>query len=223
MSGAPGAGPRTVVLVSGGGSNLQAIIDATRSGQLPITLAGVISDRPGVGALARAARAGIPASIVDYAAARSRADFDAALASSLAGLAPDLVVLAGFMRILDPGLVEAWTGRMLNVHPSLLPRHPGLHTYRRVLAAGDPEHGATVHFVIPALDAGPAIIQYRIRVWPEDTEATLRARTQRGEHRIYPQAIAWFAAGRLALRDGAASLDGRVLAEPVVVDEALCG
>jgi phosphoribosylglycinamide formyltransferase-1 len=221
MSGAPGAPPRTVVLVSGSGSNLQAIIDARLAGQLPVALAGVISDRPGAGALARAARAGIPGHVVDCQAL-GRPAFDAALADVVDGLAPDLVVLAGFMRILDAGLVTRYAGRMLNVHPSLLPRHPGLHTYRRALEAGDREHGATVHFVIPALDAGPAILQYRVRIWPGDTEATLRARVQRGEHRIYPQAIAWFAAGRLALRDGSAWLDGRALEGPVVVDEAVC-
>jgi phosphoribosylglycinamide formyltransferase-1 len=221
MSGAPGAPPRTVVLVSGSGSNLQAIIDARLGGQLPVALAGVISDRPGAGALERAARAGIAGHVVDCQAL-GRPAFDAALAGLLDDLAPDLVVLAGFMRILEAGLVTRYAGRMLNVHPSLLPRHPGLHTYRRALESGDREHGATVHFVIPALDAGPAIIQYRIRIWPGDTEATLRARVQRGEHRIYPQAIAWFAAGRLALRDGSAWLDGRALAAPVVVDEAVC-
>jgi phosphoribosylglycinamide formyltransferase-1 len=209
------------VLVSGDGSNLQAIIDARLAGQLPVTLAGVISDRPGAGALERAGRAGIPGHVVDCAAL-GRTAFDTGLATLLDGLAPDLVVLAGFMRILDGALVNRYAGRMLNVHPSLLPRHPGLHTHRRALDAGDREHGATVHFVTPALDAGPAIIQYRIRIWPGDTEATLRARVQRGEHRIYPQAIAWFADDRLALRDGSAWLDGRPLDAPVVVDEAVC-
>jgi phosphoribosylglycinamide formyltransferase-1 len=222
MAGGIGAGPRTVVLLSGNGSNLQALVDAVLAGRVGVRLAGVVSDRPGAGGLARAAAAGIPAAVVDYAAAGSRAAFATALAGELAGLAPELLVLAGFMRVLPPDFVDAWTGRMLNVHPSLLPAYPGLHTHRRALADGAREHGATVHFVIPALDAGPAIIQYRVRIAPDDTEDTLRARVQRGEHRIYPQALAWLAAGRLALRDGAAWLDGRRLVEPVVVDEAVC-
>jgi len=210
---------RAVVLVSGNGSNLQAIIDHARSGSFGIRVAGVISDRPGAHALERAARAGIPALIVDYGAATSRSGFNARLESTLAALRPDLVVLAGFMRILDDHLVEQYRGRMLNVHPSLLPRYPGLHTYRRAIAAGDREHGATVHFVIPELDAGPGIIQYRLPIFPHDTESTLRERVRAGEHVIYPRALAWLAAGRAALKDGAAWLDGVRLAEPVIVDE----
>lgn len=211
------AGPRAVVLVSGDGSNLQAIIDQARRGALGITLAGVVSDRPGVRALERAAAAGIPAQVVDHVA--DRPAFPGRLAAALAGLQPDLVILAGFMRILPSELVDQYRGRMLNVHPSLLPKYPGLHTYRRALEAGDREHGSTVHFVIPALDAGPGILQYRVPVRPGDTEASLRERVRAGEHLIYPRAIAWLAAGRVSLRDGAAWLDGERLAEPVVVDE----
>ncbi|MEO8445346.1 MAG: phosphoribosylglycinamide formyltransferase [Gammaproteobacteria bacterium] len=211
--------PRTVVLVSGDGSNLQAIIDQVRSGALEIVLAGVVSDRPGVRALERATRASVPSLTVDFAAAGGREAFDAALAGILHDLRPDLVVLAGFMRILNKDLVEQYRGRMLNVHPSLLPRYPGLHTYRRALAAGDREHGTTVHFVIPELDAGPAILQYRVRINPGDTEDSLRARVRRGEHLIYPRAIAWLAAGRATLRDSAAWLDGERLNQPVVLDE----
>lgn len=212
------SGPRTVVLVSGDGSNLQAIIDQTRRGALDLTLAGVVSDRPGVRALERAAAAGIPAQVVDWAS--DRPAFLGRLAAALAALAPDLVILAGFMRILPAELVLEYQGRMLNVHPSLLPRYPGLHTYRRALEAGDREHGSTVHFVIPALDAGPGILQYRVPILPGDTEASLRERVRAGEHLIYPRAIAWLAAGRVALRDGTAWLDGAPLAAPVVVDEA---
>jgi phosphoribosylglycinamide formyltransferase-1 len=222
MAGGIGAGPRTVVLVSGHGSNLQALVDAVLAGRVGVRLAGVVSDRPGAGGLARATAAGIPASVVDYATAGSREAFATALADRLATLAPDVLVLAGFMRVLPATFVAAWAGRMLNVHPSLLPAYPGLHTHRRALADGAREHGATVHFVTPDLDAGPAVIQYRVHVAPDDTEATLRARVQRGEHRIYPQALAWLAAGRVALRDGAAWLDDRRLEAPVVVDEAVC-
>jgi len=209
--------PRAVVLVSGDGSNLQAIIDQARRGALGLNLAGVLSDRPGIRALERAAAAGIPAQVVDHAA--DRPAFPGRLAATLAGLKPDLVILAGFMRILPSDLVDQYRGRMLNVHPSLLPKYPGLHTYRRALEAGDREHGSTVHFVIPALDAGPGILQYRVPVRPGDTEASLRERVRAGEHLIYPRAIAWLAAGRVALRDGATWLDGERLAEPVVVDE----
>jgi phosphoribosylglycinamide formyltransferase-1 len=212
-------GPRTVILVSGDGSNLQAILDQVRSGGLAINIVGVLSDRPGVRALERARAAGVLAETIDFAAAGSRAAFSAQLSTTLAGLRPDLVILAGFMRILDDGLVEQYRGRMLNVHPSLLPKYPGLHTYRRALAAGDPVQGATVHFVVPELDAGPGIVQYRVPVRARDTEGSLRDRVRRGEHLIYPRAIAWLAAGRAALRDGAVWLDGERLTDPVVVDE----
>ena len=210
---------RTVVLVSGSGSNLQAIIDHARSGSLGIQLNGVISDRPGVLALERAKRANIPAQTIDHAQAGSSAAFQQQLGAALAELDPQLIVLAGFMRILSPELVSAWQGRMLNVHPSLLPKYPGLHTYRRALEAGDSVHGSTVHFVIPELDAGPGILQYRVRISPGDTEDSLRARVQQGEYLIYPRAIAWFATGRLALKDGSTWLDGERLGAPVVVDE----
>ncbi len=210
--------PRAVVLVSGDGSNLQAIIDANRHGALDLVIAGVLSDRPGARALERARLAGIPAEAIDYATAPDRATFAARLAARIDGLCPDIVILAGFMRILPDTLVAAYAGHMLNVHPSLLPKYPGLHTYRRALAAGEQEHGSTVHFVIPELDAGPGIIQFRVPVRPADTEDSLRERVQAGEHLIYPRAIAWLAAGRVMLRDGATWLDGERLAAPVVVD-----
>lgn len=218
MSGS--AGPRTVVLVSGGGTNLQAIIDQQACGALDISLTGVISDRPGVRALERAEAAGIPALTVDHAAFADRAGFDAELLATLERLRPEIVVLAGFMRILPGATVQRWQGRMLNVHPSLLPSYPGLHTYRRALAAGEAWHGSTVHFVTPELDAGPAIIRYRVRVLPGDTEQSLAQRVQRGEYLVYPRAIRWLASGQLALRDGRAWLDGQPLADPVTVDEA---
>ncbi|MBM4220692.1 MAG: phosphoribosylglycinamide formyltransferase, partial [Gammaproteobacteria bacterium] len=210
---------RTVVLVSGSGSNLQAIIDHARSGGLGVRLHSVISDRPNVLALERARRANIPALTIDHAQAGSSAAFQQQLGEALAELEPQLVVLAGFMRILSPAVVSAWEGRMLNVHPSLLPKYPGLHTYRRALEAGDSVHGSTVHFVIPELDAGPGILQYRVRIRPGDSEDSLRARVQQGEYLIYPRAIAWFAAGRLALKDGSTWLDGERRSAPVVVEE----
>ncbi len=211
--------PRTAVLVSGSGSNLQAIIDCVAQGQLAINLVGVISDRPGVQALERARRAGIPAVTVDYQASGDRDAFDHRLGAELDGLHPDLVVLAGFMRILPASLVNRYRDRMLNVHPSLLPKYPGLDTYRRALADAEPWHGSTVHFVIPALDAGPGILQYRVRIRPGDTEESLRPRVQRGEYLIYPRAIQWLAAGRLAHRDGQVWKDGVPLSAPEIVTE----
>jgi phosphoribosylglycinamide formyltransferase 1 len=208
---------RAVVLVSGGGTNLQAIIDQVAGGKLDVNLAAVISDRPGVLALDRAARAGIPNQVIDHAAPGGRAAFDTALGAALEALDPGLVILAGFMRILPPDLVTRYAGRMLNVHPSLLPKYPGLHTYRRALAAGEQEHGSTVHFVIAELDAGPGIIQYRVPIRAGETEDSLRQRVMAGEYLIYPRAIAWFAAGRLALADGRAWLDGEPLLSPVIV------
>ena len=219
MSAARPARHRTAVLVSGSGSNLQAIIDQVAARQIATQLVAVISDRPGVLALERASRAGIPDLTVDYARCGDREAFCAALGTRLAEIGPDLVVLAGFMRILTPALVTAYFGRMLNVHPALLPKYPGLHTYRRVLEAGEAWHGSTVHFVTPELDAGPALIQYRVAVRPDDTENTLRARVQRGEHIIYPQAVGWVANGRAELRKGHVWLDGTLLTAPVLVDE----
>lgn len=213
---------RVAVLISGSGTNLQAIIDAVAAGELPIDLVAVLSDRPTAGGLQRAATAGIPAIAVDYASFASRADYERALAERLANLQPDLIVLAGYMRILPDTTVNAYPGRMLNVHPSLLPAYPGLHTFARALAAGERQHGATVHYVIPELDAGPAIIQYRIAVLPDDTETTLRSRVQAGEYRIYPQAIRWIAEGRLSLVDKQVWLDGKPLDGPVVIDGPVC-
>jgi phosphoribosylglycinamide formyltransferase-1 len=214
-----GDGIRAVVLVSGGGTNLQAIINEIRSGELAINLCAVVSDRPGILGLDRADRASIPTHVVNYQHFASRAGADAALAAALAAIAPDLVVLAGFMRILPDAIVQQYHGRMLNIHPSLLPKYRGLHTYRRALEAGDSDHGSTVHFVTPELDAGPAIIQYRVPIHADETETSLAARVQQGEYLIYPQAIRWFADGRLRLKDDEVWLDGLPLAEPVVSNE----
>lgn len=221
MSEGLGAGPATAVLVSGSGSNLQAIIDQVQDAQLRIRLAAVLSDVPDALGLARARDAGIPAVAVDYRGFADRPAAEQALAGELARVDAEIVVLAGFMRILPDPLVETYQGRMLNVHPSLLPKFRGLNTYERVLAAGDSWHGTTVHFVVPELDAGPGIIQYRVAVRSTDDAASLRARVQHGEYLVYPQAIGWLASGRLSLRDGAAWLDGKRLGAPVQIDEAL--
>ena len=212
-------GLRTAVMISGSGTNLQAIIDATSEGTLAIDLCGVICDRPDAGGLNRAERAGIPTQVVDYRDHKTRARAEIALAEAIDAVEPDLVVLAGFMRILPDELVARWEGRMLNIHPSLLPKYRGLNTYRRALAAGERWHGSTVHYVIPALDAGPAIVQYRVAIRPDDTEKSLAGRVQQGEYRIYPMAIGWIATGRLRLVNGEVIRDGVVLAEPIVVKE----
>jgi phosphoribosylglycinamide formyltransferase-1 len=219
MSAGIGSGPRTVVLVSGSGTNLQAIIEQVTSGQLAIHLCAVVSDQPRAFGLERARRAGIPDFEVPYRGTEYRPEWHEALSATLRTLQPDVVALAGFMRILPARLVQRFEGRMLNVHPSLLPKYRGLHTYRRVLEAGDQWHGSTVHFVIPALDAGPAIIQYRVRVSAEDTEATLANRVRRGEYIIYPRAIGWLAARQLRLVAGDAWLDGSRLDAPLIVEE----
>jgi phosphoribosylglycinamide formyltransferase-1 len=202
---------RLVILVSGSGSNLQAFIDACRDPAYPCTVVAVISNRPGVHGLVRAEAAGIPAEVLDHTRFASREEFDAALLARIDLHAPDLVILAGFMRILTPAFVQHYAGRLLNIHPSLLPKYPGLHTHRRALEAGDREHGATVHFVSTDLDGGPAIVQARVPVLPQDDESTLAARVLEREHLIYPFAAHLFAAGRLRLNAGRAELDGTAL------------
>jgi phosphoribosylglycinamide formyltransferase-1 len=215
MSGATAPLP-IVVLISGTGSNLKAIAEQARSGALPVEIRAVISDRAGAAGLAWAEAAGLPTALVparDYA---DRAAFDAALAAEIDRRSPGLVVLAGFMRVLGAEFVDRYAGRMLNIHPSLLPRHRGLHTHRRVLEAGDPLHGASVHFVTRELDGGPVVLQVRVPVRSGDDESTLAARVLAQEHRIYPECIGWFASGRLQWRDGTVLLDGRALDAPVV-------
>lgn len=202
---------RLVVLISGSGSNLQALIDGKASGDLPIEIAAVISNRPEVQGLARATKAGIPTLVIDHKAYSSRETFDQALQASIDAYNPDLVVLAGFMRILTPEFTGHYLGRMLNIHPSLLPKFQGLHTHERALAAGESHHGVTVHFVTAELDGGPACIQARVPILPGDDAGLLAKRVQRQEHVIYPLAVKWFAQGRLSMHNGKALLDGELL------------
>ena len=207
-----------VVLISGGGTNLQALIDAEAAG-LPFAVVGVVSNRVDAGGLARAERAGIPTATVDHTAYDDRESFEGALAESIDHFAPGLVCLAGFMRILTPGFVGRYRGRMLNIHPSLLPKFRGLHTHQRAIHAGDAVHGATVHFVTDELDGGPCIIQAQVPVHPDDTAEVLAARVLAQEHRIYPLAVRWFAEGRLRLGPLGVELDGRTLAVPVRLED----
>jgi phosphoribosylglycinamide formyltransferase 1 len=200
-----------VILLSGTGSNLQAFIDAIARAELPARIAGVISNRADAGGLARAAAAGIATAVLEHKTFSDRAAFDAALLERVQSFAPDLVLLAGFMRILTPVFVHPLTGRLLNIHPSLLPLYPGLNTHQRALDAGDAQAGATVHFVTEQLDGGPAIIQAQVPIQPGDDAAALAQRVLQVEHRIYPQAANWFAQGRLQLRGERAFLDGAAL------------
>ena len=203
------------ILISGSGTNLQSFIDKAAAGELDLDIAVVLSNKPGVAGLDRARRAGIPVECVEHRHFPGREAFDAALVETLDAYAPDLVILAGFMRILTPVFIDHFAGRIMNIHPSLLPKYPGLDTHQRAIDAGDEWAGSTVHFATEELDGGPRIIQGRVPVQPGDTASTLAARVLKVEHRIYPEAAALFAAGRLEYRDGAAWLDGERLAEPI--------
>lgn len=184
-----------VILISGRGSNMEAIVRARIPG---VRIAAVISNRPGAEGLAFARAHGIATAVVDHTTHADRASFDAALADCIDAHAPDLVVLAGFMRVLTDGFVRRYQGRLINIHPSLLPAFTGLHTHRRALEAGVKLHGATVHFVTAELDDGPIVVQAAVPVRSDDDEAALAARVLAQEHVIYPQAVRWFAEGRLA-------------------------
>ena len=202
-----------VVLISGNGSNLQAIIDAIAAGEIPAQIRAVISNNPDAYGLERARRAGIPVEVVDHRDFPDRESYDRALQSVIDHYRPDLVVLAGFMRILTPAFVEHYAGRMLNIHPSLLPRYQGLDTHRRVLEAGDSVHGVSVHFVTPELDSGPVVLQAEVPVEPGDTEDDLARKVHAEEHVIYPRVIRWFAEGRLKLDGDRVLLDGQPMSD----------
>jgi phosphoribosylglycinamide formyltransferase 1 len=200
-----------VVLISGSGSNLQALIDGRDAGNLPIELVCVISNRPEVFGLTRAKNANIPTEIVDHKHFVSREDFDGALMKMIDSYSPDLIVLAGFMRILTPEFTQHYLGKMLNIHPSLLPKFQGLHTHQRALDADETHHGVTVHFVTAELDGGPAIVQASVPILAGDDAKSLAIRVQQQEHIIYPLAVKWFAEGELQMVDGKAQLNGELL------------
>ena len=204
-----------VVLISGSGSNLQAIIDAMKTGQLPIEIKAVISNQADAYGLQRAQQAGINTIVIQHSDFPDRATFDAELQKAIDTCKPKLVVLAGFMRILTDDFVNHYLGRMLNIHPSLLPKFQGLHTHQRAIDAGETEHGATVHFVTPELDGGPAILQARVALLDNDSADELASRVLHYEHQIYPQVIHWFADGRLALEKDKVIFDGKPLNEPL--------
>ena len=207
-----------VVLISGQGSNLRAIAEQAAAGELPIDIRAVVSDRPEAAGLAWARTHGLHTAALRPADFADRAAFDRALAQLVDSFEPGLVVLAGYMRILGGEFVDRFAGRMLNIHPSLLPRHRGLHTHRRVLEARERQHGASVHFVTRELDGGPVVLQAAVEVRPGDDETSLAARVLAQEHRIYPRCIGWFAAGRLSCRDGAVWFEGRRLDAPMQME-----
>ena len=196
---------RAVVLISGRGSNMEALLKAG----LPVEFAAVISNRPDAQGLDVAATLGVATTVVDHRQHDGRTAFDAALAAEIDRHAPDLVILAGFMRVLTADFVRRYQGRLINVHPALLPAFPGLHTHARALAAGVRVHGCTVHFVTPEVDVGPIIVQAAVPVFQDDDEACLSARVLEQEHRIFPLAVRWFAEGRLHMSgDATVRVDG---------------
>lgn len=197
-----------VVLISGSGSNLQALIDSVAHDGNPARIAAVICNRAGAHGLERAKQAGIATELLDHKQFDGREAFDAALIQAIDAHQPDLVVLAGFMRILTPGFVQHYSGRLLNIHPSLLPKHKGLHTHQRAIEAGDSEHGCSVHFVTEELDGGPLVVQAVLPVMADDTAESLARRVHQQEHQINPLAVRWFAEGRLRLGAQGAMLDG---------------
>ena len=202
---------RVVVLISGSGSNLQALIDAQESGALPIKICAVISNKDNVKGLERAHNHNIPAFVIDHKGFTSREAFDARLQEIIDAQGPDLVVLAGFMRILTPSFTQHYLGRMLNIHPSLLPKYQGLHTHQRAIDAGETEHGVSVHYVTPELDGGPVALQARVTMDEAETPETLAKKIQAKEHIIYPLAVPWFAEGRLVMRNNQCEFDREAL------------
>ncbi len=205
--------PSIVVLISGNGSNLQAIIDQCASGAIPGNVVKVISNKADAFGLQRAADAGIATQVISHKDYDSREAYDAELQASIDACSPSLVVLAGFMRILSEGFVRHYQGKMLNIHPSLLPKFKGLHTHQRAIEEGESEHGATVHFVTPELDGGPIIIQSKVPVFEDDSASDLASRVQEQELRIYPLVVKWFCQGRLHMNDKGVCMDGEQIPE----------
>ena len=202
---------RILVLISGNGSNLQTLLDHCASGKVAGEVVGVISNRADAYGLVRAKEAGVATAILAQQQFASRAEYDVSLLALMDDYQPDLVVLAGFMRILSADLVRHFAGRMINIHPSLLPKYQGLHTHQRAIEAGDDEHGASVHFVTEELDGGPVILQARVPIFEGDSADEVAARVQVQEHSIYPLVVQWFCEGRLKMQEGAALLDDVLL------------
>ncbi|WP_196138273.1 phosphoribosylglycinamide formyltransferase [Aliikangiella sp. G2MR2-5] len=209
---------RVVVLISGSGSNLQAFIERANAGELGGQLVGVISNIEDAYGLTRAEKAGIETKTISHKSFESREAFDIALAESIECFNPDLVILAGFMRILTPYFVEKFSGRLLNIHPSLLPRYQGLHTHRRAMENGDEFHGTSVHFVTEELDGGPVIAQARLSLSSYSDEDNVKTAIQTLEHQLYPEVAQWFLTGRLELKAEGIYLDGKKMDNPVLLN-----
>jgi phosphoribosylglycinamide formyltransferase-1 len=207
---------KTAILISGSGTNLQAFIDAVESGDLNLDLTVVFSNNPNAFGLERAEKAGIPTACIQHSDFPDRESFDAAVIAELDRFEPDLLILAGFMRILSKSFVAHYVGKILNIHPALLPLYPGLNTHQRVLDAGDEWHGSTVHFVTEKLDGGPRILQGRLAVIPDESADELESRVQTIEHKIYPQAASWVGSGKVKFRDGQSWVDDKCADEPVI-------
>jgi len=208
-----------VVLISGSGSNLQAIIDAQQQPEYPAQISAVISNIAGVKGLERAAKADIPTHVISHQGFSDRESYDREISSVIDQYNPCLVILAGFMRILSDWFVDRYAGKLLNIHPSLLPKYKGLNTHQKVLDAGDSMHGATVHFVTPELDGGPLILQAAVPVMAHDSATSLAARVLEKEHLIYPLAINWVASGRVSMNNGKLMMDDEKLQHPVLLDD----
>lgn len=209
---------KAAILVSGSGTNLQSFIDQVADKRLDLDIAIVFSNRSDAYGLTRAKNAGLRTVCIEHGDFADRETFDRAVAAALDPFETELIILAGFMRILSPWFVQHFKGKILNIHPALLPRYPGLHTHARVLEAGDTHHGSTIHFVTEELDGGPGILAGRFAVTPGETASELQARVQAVEHKIYPQAAQLFAEGRVEYRQGKTWMDGKALADPVIVD-----
>ena len=207
---------KTAILISGSGTNLQSFIDRVAAGELALDLSVVFSNKPDAYGLVRAKEAGISTACIEHGNYPDRESFDRAVIEELDRRSPELLVLAGFMRILSPAFVSHYEGRILNIHPALLPKYPGLNTHQRVLDAGDEWHGSTVHFVTEELDGGPRILQGRLRVDPSESAVELRHRVQAVEHRIYPEAAGLVGSGRAQFRKGKTWIDGKIADEPLV-------
>ncbi|PCJ45327.1 MAG: phosphoribosylglycinamide formyltransferase [Moraxellaceae bacterium] len=205
--------PSIVVLISGSGSNLQAIIDGIEAGNIAAKITAVISNKQGVQGLVRAEKHGIANYVLDHTKHTDREDYDQALKNLIDQHNPDLIILAGFMRILTDSFVQHYHGKMLNIHPSLLPKFKGLHTHRRAIEAKETEHGCSVHFVTPELDGGPIIAQRKVAIAKDDTETTLATKIQKEEHVLYPLCTKLFAEGRLLLTNSGPTLDGITIIE----------
>lgn len=207
--------PKILVLASGSGTNFQALVDASRERDFPGQVIALGCNQPKAFALERAAQANIETFVVDHKGFGSRDEFDAALIAHILRYNPDLIVLAGFMRILTPSFAQAFRGKLLNIHPSLLPKYTGLNTHQRALDAGDDTHGVSIHFVTEELDGGPVIAQAEVAVAPEDTSETLAEKVQRKEHLLYPIVVRWFCEGRIQLGSDYVLFDGQIMKTPM--------